>query len=369
MKSRPLLSLVLLSCFTLLMLFSWYLLCRPDNTAPAPVKVTSIQIKMSSRDTKQDPHALRIGNKLHLKAMANYSDGGIANISDMVNWHSDAPAIVKIDMHGTIQVSQSGNAKLTASYDGIYSAPFSVSVLNSQLVSLAIKSASKDMPTSLNTNTRRQLLAIGTYDDGSQEDLTSQVDWMLTKPSKNAVVDQGLLFTQKAEKVSVIAKIERLSSAPFSLNFVDKLDQECATNNIQLNYKNKRLSFTCPPTQQRYSQARHYFTESGSHGPAGIKVARLNWPKAVEYCKSLGDQYRLPSREELEALYARYPVDSNGLAQIYTQFGWPVNMLFWSSTPYDNGHQHYFVGLYNGGFYNYKNSSRLYVSCVQEHKA
>lgn len=373
-KHQPSNALILI-IFTFFILLGWYAFCRPDHSnVNMPIsesaQVLSITLQVSSRDQNQNLNALRMGNKIHLKAMAKYSDGGVANISDKVLWTSSQPIVAKIDSHGVLRARHHGQSEITVSYNNIARSSILVNVLEAQLIRINVQQATKEMPNSLNKNSRRQLVAIGTYDDDQQQDLTDQVHWMLTKPSNVAVVDEGLVFTQKPAKVSVTAEIEQLVSAPFTLNFVETLDSQCATPTIDLTNQGKKLRFHCPTIStaiiKTLSHATKFAVERGTHGPAGMKVARLKWSDANQYCSSLGNNYRLPTKDELLALYAKYPVDTNGFAKLYTLFGWPVNILFWSSTPYNDDKQHYFVGLYNGGFYNYNNNSRLYVSCIED---
>lgn len=66
------------------------------------------------------------------------------------------------------------------------------------------------------------------------------------------------------------------------------------------------------------------------------------WSDAEAYCSSLGGGYALPSKTQLEALYAAYPN-----SQINTIFGWMLNDAYVSSTPGAAGTRSH-VALGNG---------------------
>lgn len=82
-----------------------------------------------------------------------------------------------------------------------------------------------------------------------------------------------------------------------------------------------------------------------------------NWFAADSYCTSQG--LRLPTKDELVALYNAYQNDS-----IASVCGWPTGNYYWSSTQNGSG-SHYSVYLNNGGVYVYYDSNYGHVTCVR----
>lgn len=83
------------------------------------------------------------------------------------------------------------------------------------------------------------------------------------------------------------------------------------------------------------------------------------WSTANTHCNNMGNGYRLPSRDELLALY-----NANPNNQMYTVYGWPTNLYYWSSTQ-NTGPDHYGVHLLHGGVGDSSDANGNYVACVR----
>ena len=78
----------------------------------------------------------------------------------------------------------------------------------------------------------------------------------------------------------------------------------------------------------------------------------MTWEEAVEYCKSLGDNWRLPTIEECFLIYNNKLIDNN---------------IYWSSTEFGSKFAWYFFFSY--GYANYGNKNyTYYVRAVRDIK-
>jgi uncharacterized protein YjdB len=126
-----------------------------------------------------------------------YSDGATANITFQVNWLSSDPKIINIvpddiGFTGKATAESPGIIHITASMNGITSQVVNVkSVEPVSLVSIAI---SPSLPTNLVQGGSQQFTAIGTYANGTTEDMTSKVLWS-SSDIKVATIDSNGLVT------------------------------------------------------------------------------------------------------------------------------------------------------------------------------
>jgi hypothetical protein len=82
----------------------------------------------------------------------------------------------------------------------------------------------------------------------------------------------------------------------------------------------------------------------------------ITWHDAVDYVKSLGDGWRLPTRDEL---IDAYDISVRGFMSYY----------YWSSSTYAQGTNNaWVVHLYNGKVLNSGKTYYYYVRCVREVK-
>ena len=112
------------------------------------------------------------GTSQQFTATGTYANGNTQNLTSAVNWSSSAPSVAVIAARGLAAGTGIGSATITATA-GTITATAELSVGQPALVSLAVTPANP----SFALGTTQALAAIGTYSDGSTQNLTSAVTW------------------------------------------------------------------------------------------------------------------------------------------------------------------------------------------------
>ncbi len=146
------------------------------------VTLTVTDATLSSLQISPDTPALAVGTEIQLQATATYSDGSQSDVTAQVIWSSadDARLLAQNGMgqQGRLVALVSGSVEITASLAGIQDS-VTVNVGAATLTGLSIIAASN----SLDSAEQQQLIASGTFSDGSSQDLTDQVVWHSDDPA------------------------------------------------------------------------------------------------------------------------------------------------------------------------------------------
>src|SRR5467141_1691470 len=125
------------------------------------------------------------GTAQQFTATAKYNDGTSPDITSLVTWNSTQSAIATVSSspgtQGLALAASPGSTSISASL-GTLSSPNSLLVVSSaHLASLAVTPATPTVPLA----TSQQLVATGTFDDGTTQDLSRDVAWTtVNNPSR-----------------------------------------------------------------------------------------------------------------------------------------------------------------------------------------
>jgi 6-phosphogluconolactonase (cycloisomerase 2 family)/uncharacterized protein YjdB len=133
------------------------------------------------------------GTTVQLTATGKFSDGTTQDLTDQVSWTSGDNAIAQVSniagTQGLVTALSVGNTSITAALNGIQGST-TVTVTAATLTSITIFPAT----VSVASGTNQQLTAIGTFSDGTTQDLTHSVNWTAT-PADTLTVDPNGLLT------------------------------------------------------------------------------------------------------------------------------------------------------------------------------
>jgi uncharacterized protein YjdB len=159
------------------------------------------------------PITIAKGTTVQLIASGVYSDNTTVDLTSQVNWTSDNEPDAQVDPFGLVTGLNPGTATITATALpplGAVSGTNMVTVTPAVLTSIAITPANLSIP-----NGATQILtATGTFSDGSTQNLTSSVSWVVSGASGSlGTVDQTTgLFTATTVGTGTITAT--LPSAP-----------------------------------------------------------------------------------------------------------------------------------------------------------
>jgi parallel beta-helix repeat protein len=125
---------------------------------------------------------IALGTTQQFTATGTYTDGSTQDVTSVATWSSSSATVAiignTVGSYGLATSAGQGTANITASVNAI-SASSTISVAGATLVSIAITPNGAAIP----LGTGQQFDAVGTYTDGSTQDLTQSATWAASVPA------------------------------------------------------------------------------------------------------------------------------------------------------------------------------------------
>ncbi len=136
------------------------------------------------------------GTAQQFAATGTFSDGSIEDLTSSVTWTSATKTVVTINGAGLATAVASGSSTITAA-SGAVSGSTMLNVIAPTLSSITV------IPTNpfIVKNVTKQFTAIGTFTNGSIQDLTNSVTWSSSAPAVATVNTTGLVNTATAGQI------------------------------------------------------------------------------------------------------------------------------------------------------------------------
>ncbi len=135
--------------------------------------------------------SISLGATVQFAATGTFTDGSTQDVTQTVQWSSDTPDVAKINSDGSkiglATGAGTGGATITAA-SGSISGSTTLTVTGAALVSIAVTPAN---PT-IALGTMQQFTAIGTFTDGTTQDLTSTATWSSDDQTTATINNTGL---------------------------------------------------------------------------------------------------------------------------------------------------------------------------------
>jgi uncharacterized protein YjdB len=167
-----------------------------QSTTLTVSNVTLVSITISPANPRIEVHT-----SLKFTATGNYSDGSTSTLAN-VSWRSSKNNFANVRGSGILHAKKAGNLTLSASSSGI-TGTTTVIIGTGTLVSVAITPANS----SVTAGSTQQMAAIGTFSDGTTQDVTINSHWSSTVPTvatiANAPVNAGLARTFAAGTTTI----------------------------------------------------------------------------------------------------------------------------------------------------------------------
>ena len=123
------------------------------------------------------PSQVAVFTGLHLVAYGFFSDGSFQDITRDVIWNTSDNTTASIDTTGFVIGMKPGQVQVTATMKALR-ASLPLTVTGAKLQSVKITPGDSLIP----NNSLRQYTLTGTFDDGTQEDLTQEAIWLGPTP-------------------------------------------------------------------------------------------------------------------------------------------------------------------------------------------
>jgi len=166
-----------------------------------PATLTGITI------TPPNP-SVNSGGVVQLKATGSFSDGSSQDMTASLSYSSSKPAVATVTTSGVLEGLAPGNATVTASLGSVASS-IPVTVTGATLQSLTLGTGSLTVAAGVSG----QLSAIGTYSDGSTQDLSATVTWTCSATSIAAVNATGQVTGLAVGSATITAALGSVSGA------------------------------------------------------------------------------------------------------------------------------------------------------------
>jgi hypothetical protein len=131
--------------------------------------------------------SLPSGELEQLAATGNFSDGSTQNLTQSATWSSSS-AVVNVNAQGVVTGVSSGVAQVSAAYQGVTGSA-SVTVGGPGLVAITVSPNQSSLP----LGETKQLTAMGSFSDGSTQNLTPSATWISSSQAVASVNAQGIV--------------------------------------------------------------------------------------------------------------------------------------------------------------------------------
>jgi len=157
-------------------------------TASTTLTVRAVPSKLVSIAITPDSPSTPAGKTLQLKAMGTDSNGSQHDLTESATWSSLEPNIATVSQAGLVTAISQGQATIQVTSGSITKT--TVLVVSAPVpASIAVSFSNPAAPPSKS----QQLLATGTYTDGSSQDLTEVATWTSLAESIATVTKNGLV--------------------------------------------------------------------------------------------------------------------------------------------------------------------------------
>ncbi|PYE31148.1 Ig-like protein group 2 [Idiomarina fontislapidosi] len=208
------------------------------TTQPSAMSLQPGVLSNNIEPTAVDPTVdnLPAGYDLQLFALGTFDNGDTSDITSDVNWQSTDSSVVEFSnptsSPGVMSGIAPGAADISATLSGV-TASQSITVTDAILQSLNISFSSSDFF----EEDMRQATVNGSYSDGSEQDLTSQVSWQIADSSVATVSNSnsGLVTAVNAGTTTLTASfdgVQATANITVTANVIEAIDIEASVSSV-----------------------------------------------------------------------------------------------------------------------------------------
>lgn len=166
------------------------------------------QAALLSITVSPNSSSLPVGEAEQFSAIGNFSDGTTQNLTQAATWSSSKPTIASVNSSGSVATKAVGTDTISATAAYVTGSA-SLTVTSAVAVALNI------VPTALTMvlESNHQLQAIGTFSDGTTQNMTGNVAWSSTQPNIASVSSGGLVIANQVGSTTILAEGSDLTAS------------------------------------------------------------------------------------------------------------------------------------------------------------
>jgi Bacterial Ig-like domain (group 2) len=172
-----------------------------SNQSSGAPKLSQIKISPANKSIAK-------GTSLQFIATGIFSDGTQQDFSASASWKASPAIIATISAHGNLTGVGEGAAQVSATYQGL-SGSASITVGPPALMGIAVSLGQSSLPLGGSEN----VIATGSFSDGSTQDLTRSVSWQANPSTVATIGNQGILTGVGKGVAQVSATYQGLSGS------------------------------------------------------------------------------------------------------------------------------------------------------------
>ena len=186
------------------------------------ITLTVKQAKLTAIEVTPADIQLAAGLEQQLNATAIYSDGTTTqDVTHSVAWSSTEPTIVSITPNGLAKGLGIGTAELTATLNGKKNSDnVDFDVTGAELNGITITSTDANSPDAINMDAGDQqpLHAIGSYSDGSEVNISRDINWKSSNTAVATVTPYGLVEGISEGTANITGNLNGVETTAFSVS-------------------------------------------------------------------------------------------------------------------------------------------------------
>ncbi len=171
--------------------------------------LTTSTAALNSIDISPPSIRLALGTQTNFQAIGRYSDGTIQDVSAQVSWATVDATVASASnapgSQGQVTTLSAGNSNVTATLDNVIGTA-SLTASSAQLLSINVTPPTLSLPVGATQN----LVAYGSFSDGSVQQINNQVTWEADN-SNRAAVNNGTLTALALGDARISAKLAGIS--------------------------------------------------------------------------------------------------------------------------------------------------------------
>ena len=154
------------------------------------------------------PSSMALDVSQQFTAKATFNDGSHQDVTNVAQWASTSTSVAPITVSGLVTARNIGATTISASFESV-SASSPLNVDASNLTSIAIQNLNGNSASSqtIAQGTNTVLVAIGTFNNGSTDNLSSRVTWMSSDPTIASFSSTNQISGLKPGTVTVTATL------------------------------------------------------------------------------------------------------------------------------------------------------------------